>query len=157
SPQQAKHWLRIPVLWAHLGLPGQPTRSCRCPWRKDQHPSFSVFNEGLRWHDFTTGEGGDAIDFLARASGLSQRAACRAFIALATAGHLSPTYRQIPARKPRPNFPPMEAGNEADLQQLAELRNLSVEGLELATARGLLCFATLHGCRSWILTDSARF
>jgi hypothetical protein len=75
----AKQKLRIPQLWALLNLPGTPAKSCRCPWRDDIKPSFSIFAEGLRWRDFAADEGGDAIDFLAKARGLSISDAIREF------------------------------------------------------------------------------
>ena len=75
----AKQQLRIPQLWALLKLPGTPAKSCRCPWRADKRPSFSIFAEGLRWRDFAADEGGDAIDFLAKARGLSVGDAIREF------------------------------------------------------------------------------
>jgi DNA primase len=56
----------IPLVWEHFGLPGRPSRQCRSPFREDKAPSFSVFNDGRRWKDFSTGEGGDAIDFVAK-------------------------------------------------------------------------------------------
>lgn len=80
---QAKARLRIPELWRLLNLPGSPAKSCRSPWRDDHNPSFSVFDDGQRWRDFAADEGGDAIDFLARARGLSNSDACREFIKLA--------------------------------------------------------------------------
>ena len=76
---EAKSRLRIPELWALLNLPGTPAKSCRCPWRDDHKPSFSVFAEGKRWRDFAADEGGDAIDFLAKARGLSLGDAIREF------------------------------------------------------------------------------
>lgn len=79
----AKHQLRIPELWRMLGLPSEPGKSCHSPFRDDHNPSFSVFDDGLRWKDHATGEHGDAIDFLARARGLSNADACREFLKLA--------------------------------------------------------------------------
>jgi len=79
----AKQRLRIPELWRLLNLPGQPGKSCRAPWRDDHNPSFSVFDDGLRWRDFAADEGGDAIDFLARARGLSLADAISEFKKLA--------------------------------------------------------------------------
>ena len=76
---EAKQRVRIPELWAQLGLPGTPGKSCRCPWREDRRPSFSIYAEGMRWRDWATDEGGDAIDFLARARGLSMGDAIREF------------------------------------------------------------------------------
>lgn len=79
----AKARLRIPELWRLLCLPGEPGKSCRCPWRNDHNPSFSIFDDGTRWKDHGTGEHGDAIDFLAQARDLSNADAIREFKRLA--------------------------------------------------------------------------
>ena len=78
-----KQRLRIPELWRLLGMPGEPGKSCHAPWREDKNPSFSVFDDDLKFHDFATGEHGDAIDFLARARGLSLADAIAEFKKLA--------------------------------------------------------------------------
>jgi hypothetical protein len=57
--------------------------------------------------------------------------------------------------KPKPIFPDFTKGTLADFKQLASIRNLSREGLELASGRGLLWFATLKHCPAWIVTDAA--
>jgi len=75
----AKARLNIHDLWPHFGFPGEPKASCRCPWRDDHKPSFSIFADGMRWRDFATDEGGDVIDFLAKARGLSLGDAIREF------------------------------------------------------------------------------
>ena len=161
SLSDAKQRLGIPALWNHFGFPGDPKKSCRCPWRPDHKPSFSVTPDGLLWHDFATGEGGDAIDFLARASGLSRADACRKFIELA-GGHLTPApgatwpHPQPAEAKPKPAFPDFSRGTAADFKQLAGLRQISREGIEWAGERGLLRFATLKDCPAWIVTDAAR-
>ena len=41
------------------------------PFRDDRTPSFSVSKQGNRWKDFASDEGGDCIDFYARATGCS--------------------------------------------------------------------------------------
>jgi len=53
--------------WYDLGLPGHPAKSCKSPFRPEKHASFSVFDNGRRFKDFTTGEGGDIIDFVTKA------------------------------------------------------------------------------------------
>lgn len=88
---EAKQRLRIPELWRLLGVPGSPAKSCRVPWREDKTPSGSVYDDGLRFHDFGTGEDFDAIDFLARARGLSLADAIREFKKLAGVGASLPT------------------------------------------------------------------
>jgi hypothetical protein len=76
----AKARLRIPELWRLLNLPGEAAKSCRSPLRADDaNPSFSVFDDGLRWKDHATGEHGDAVDFLARARSLSLKDAIAEF------------------------------------------------------------------------------
>jgi len=47
-------------------------------------------------------------------------------------------------------------GSTDDLKRLAELRCLAREPLETATSKGVLWFATLRGCRAWIVTDTNR-
>lgn len=84
SLHEMKQRLRIPQLWGLLNLPGIPAKSCRCPWRDDHKPSFSIYADGLRWRDFAADEGGDAIDFLAKARGLSLGDAIREFKRLST-------------------------------------------------------------------------
>lgn len=81
--QRLKEVLTIPVIWYRLALPGQPSRSCRSPFREDKKPSFSVYDDGMRWKDFSTGEGGDVIDFLAKAENNSPKEAFKRFLKIA--------------------------------------------------------------------------
>ena len=115
--------------------------------------------DGTLWNDFATGEAGDAVDFFQRASGLPQKDACRKFIELA-GGRITTAPRAARPRraeaKPKPVFPDFHAGTAADFKQLASLRNIGREGLEFASERGLLLFATLKNYPTWIVTDSAR-
>ena len=157
----AKARLNIHALWNHFNYTGTPLASCRSPWREDHKPSFSVNADGTLWHDFSTGEAGDAVDFFQRASGLSRKDACRKFLELA-GGHFMPTPRAArpcvaaPATKPKPVFPDFTKGTADDLNHLARQRDISREGLEWASERGLLWFATLKDLPAWIVTDSAR-
>ena len=81
--QEAKNSLTIPVLWVKLGLGGRPRRSCSSPFREDHKPSFSVYDDGKHWRDFSTGEGGDAIDFIAKAKGINPKEAFKLFLNMA--------------------------------------------------------------------------
>jgi hypothetical protein len=65
---EAKNRLNIHRLWIHFNYPGQPSANCRCPWREDEKPSFSVNAYGTLFNDFATGEAVDAVDFFQRAS-----------------------------------------------------------------------------------------
>lgn len=55
--------------WEDLGLPGEPSESCRSPFRDDLNPSFSVFDAGRKWKDYGTDESGDVFDFVQKAKG----------------------------------------------------------------------------------------
>ena len=103
---EAKEQLTIGQLWVLLNVPGLCKSSCRCPWRDDRKPSFSVFSSGRKWHDFRTGESGDAIDFLARITHLEHRAACRKFLELAANSGCGLPKRWIARVCPNTGAPP---------------------------------------------------
>ena len=162
---EAKARLGIHELWSRFGYAGLPSKSCRCPWREDNNPSFAVTEDGTLWYDFSTGEGGDAVDFYARATGLPNKEACLAFIALAGGSPLPSTPR--PPRQTseeadfekasrREQWPPFDVPTGEDLATLAALRHVSIEGVQLMAARGLLWFATWKGQPAWVVTDDAR-
>jgi len=155
----AKTRFNIHVQWKHFGFAGKPSASCHSPFREDAKPSFSVNADGTLWNDFSTGEAGDAVDFFQRASGLSQKGACRKFIELA-GGHFTPAPRAACPRpadaKPKPVFPDFRRGTADEINHLASLRNIGREGIEFASERGLLFFATLKDLPAWIITDAAR-
>jgi hypothetical protein len=159
---EAKARLNIHTLWHHFGYPGDPRNNpCHSPFRDDNKPSFSVNEDGALWHDFATGEGGDAVDFFQRASGLSERDAIRKFLELAGGSFTPPPPAPRPKPKPaeakaKPKFPDFRTGTRADFDALARLRGIGREGLEWAGERGVLWFATLHGHPAWIITDAAR-
>lgn len=67
SIDELKARLTIPDVWRLLQLPGKPGKSCAAPTRPDKKPSFSVFDDGRRWKDHASGEGGDVLDFIALA------------------------------------------------------------------------------------------
>ena len=158
---EAKERLRIPDLWARLNLPGKPSKHCRCPWREDRKPSFSVSADGKLWHDFATGEAGDAIAFFARATGLSAKTACRKFLELAGGGFGVPRLATPAPATPappreRPKLPTFHRSGPVDVERLASLRQLRVEGVALVRRRGLLWFANWRGFPAWIISDGER-
>jgi hypothetical protein len=66
---EAKERVSVPALWERYGFNGNPSKSCKSPFREDTNPSFSVFENGRRWKDHGTGDGGDAITFIEKAEG----------------------------------------------------------------------------------------
>jgi len=84
--EQAKRTLSLAVLMRLLGHGDRVRKSARCPFHQDSAASFSVFigNDGkARWKCHAGCGQGDAIDFLARAKGLSNAEGCREFVRLA--------------------------------------------------------------------------
>ena len=154
---EAKKRVTIPQLWVRLGLPGTPGTSCRCPWRPDRHPSFSVFANGTRWKDHGTGDSGDAVDFYQQVTGLAHGAACHQFLALATGSSVIQVARQPPIRRPviPVLLPLLSRGTRRDWSELSFARAISIEAVEVAVQRGLLCFGRFRHRPAWFVTDSS--
>lgn len=176
SIREAKQKLTISALWPMLGLQGKAAKSCRSPFREDSEPSFSVFidDDGAeRWKDHATGETGDAVDFLAKARGLTDGSnAIREFLTLAgcqtptpntatsyhctgdtKASHNVQESRQRVGRISPHNF---SIGTPADFHRLSILRSVSVKGLRLASEGGVLRFCNdKDGRRCFVVTDSS--
>lgn len=158
--RRAKDRCPIPMVWSHLGLPGRaiPGKVICSPFRKDRHPSFSIFKDGKRFHDFGTGERGDAIDLIQKARGCDKREAFRTFLNFANEGSFTtsnPTKFVTESRRPLPECD-LRLGSDSEIQGLSDLRNLPLEGLKLAEERGFLRFAEIRDHISWVLTDNSR-
>lgn len=172
---EALRRLRLPELARALGLslPDRPG-SCRSPFREDRSPSFSWFvgTDGRdRWKDFATGEKGDAVDFVAKALGLSNRDAMLRFLELAGCGMQSARPTPLPLATPIPAprrwIPKADRvrlpqdtreGTWEDLSQLCEARGWDagcISALRVAGNLGVLRFATYQGEACWLLVDSA--
>lgn len=168
----AKDALSIADAWERLGLPGRPGTSCRSPFRDDRSPSFSVFAEGRKWKDHSTGERGDVIDFVAAALNVSlsesskwlldatgQRRAARSWPEVKIAAKPKP--RPPEQRKPL-LLPELDNGTHSEIQAIRKARKLPATApLEILTLhRGLLKFGTVYDGstprRAWIITDSKK-
>jgi len=168
----AKGLIDIDYAWNALGLPGQPGKCCKSPFRADRKPSFSVFNDSKSWKDHATGEGGDVIDFVATSEGIGKGDACRWLIRNAGTGHRTssiprpqraiaggqnerPQKPSIPLR-----IPPLDRGSYSHVLRLQESRELPMNaGLELLIQREVLQFGGMYDgcglCRVWLLLDSS--
>lgn len=165
---EIKSRVTIPEAWRLLGLPGEPRRSCRSPFRQDKSPSFSIFADDRRFKDFATGEGGDVIDFVQAATGCTPRdAICR--VRDWAGGAISappPTARKRPAMASAAPFDrltglTLEEPSFQDVVRIAQVRDWPLfAGIEIARLRGLLVTATVphlgESHRAWLLTDQAR-
>jgi hypothetical protein len=164
----AKARVSIFDAWRALGLTGEPNKRCCSPFREDRHPSFSIFADRKGWKDFTTGEGGDVVSFVKRATACTDAEAIRRVLELA-GGNVSPVAlapRQGPSKSVAVPYDGL-AALDLHLPTLAEIHALqdlrgwpSTAGLELAARRGLLRFADVKHWgdthRAWIVTDADR-
>jgi hypothetical protein len=155
--ERVKNCFTIEDAWHALGLEGNPAKSCRCPWRDDRRPSFSVFSDARRWHDHSSGEGGDVIDFTKTAANLSTAdavrwCAARAGLVADESGKVTPRQRAPrrpePERKPEP-WPTLRPGTPDEVGALAKLRGFTIGGIDLAERRALLHFGIYDGAAPW--------
>ena len=63
---ELKARLPLPGLLRAMGLGAYAKKLCCSPLRKDNNPSWGIYQDDKGWHwkDFATGEGGDELDFL---------------------------------------------------------------------------------------------
>lgn len=156
---QAKEAIDISTLWLALGLPGEPKKNCRSPFRDDLKPSFSISDDGKVFYDHGTGEGGDVITFLMHATGCSPGAAARKLIQLASVTLTQPKARSKTRKNLR--LPALAMPSVGDLAEIQRVRGWPCfAGLEIAAQRGLLHRCTMidEGISraAWAITDSAR-
>ncbi|HKD36435.1 MAG TPA: CHC2 zinc finger domain-containing protein [Pirellulales bacterium] len=172
NKDDAKNLLRIPEIWSRFNLPGKPAKSCPSPFRDDKNPSFSVSADGLLWNDFATGQGGDAIDFLAQLTGAGTFTKVASFIELAAsiygdASRVMPSPGRIfPKPKvytPEPEPDELKAALEAlkppsdeDCRIIAVCRGLDPFALYIAGRIGTLLVGKVGGFDCWVLTDQRR-
>ena len=132
---------------------GYTVKSCRSPFRDDRNPSFSVSDDGQVFNDFATGEKGDVIRFLELAVGITNEEACKEILSLAGLDHSTPyslqskLVLQPPAKSNKASnefvshkWLSLEKGSDEDLEKLSALRDIGIEGLQLASQLGLLWF-----------------
>lgn len=155
--EEAKERVRIHDLWPELGYEGKPGKTCRSPFREDRHPSFSVYDDGRKWKDHATDEGGDVIDFYAKAKGITNDEACREILKRA-GGYQEPVRHERPKQAPaRLELPPAIPWDRAIAQAVADSRGLSITSVEFAALwLGILMFGTVKAHLSWILFDRSR-
>lgn len=166
----------IPELWRALGLSGEPrTGKAVCsPLRPDKSPSFLINRDGLKWRDFSTGEHGDAVDFLQVALNISQGQAIqklKEMTGLADAKEMDIPERiefapVVSGSLELPSLPELREGDGKDWYRLAELRGVSVEAVYSLVTRGMIRFCDFSFTRedgskddpvySWVILDKTR-
>jgi hypothetical protein len=162
SIDEIKARLFIPDVWQMLNLSGKPGKSCTSPFRPDNKPSFSVFQDGQRFRDHATGDAGTVIDFIQRALDMTLNEAIQ--WAREKCGGPVDVPPPMPAailKKPdarpgnatTPKAPRMRPAAPGELEALTALRGFSVETLAEAQRRGLLAFASVWGHAAWLVCD----
>ncbi len=159
----AKATYTIHDAWAALDLPGMPSASCRSPFRDDNKPSFSIYDENRKWKDHATGDGGDVIEFIRMALNGDHGDVRNWLMA-----NSSTDRWQVPRDEPLKSLPEtanhqrppllldIQPGTEEERRQLAKLRGLSMFGIAMAVAVGILGFTNWHGRPCYAVTDSTR-
>jgi DNA primase len=166
SIDEAKAKLDIPSVAARCFPNWKPALSCHSPWREDRNPSFSVFDQGRKWKDHSTGDHGDAVDFLGKALDIPAQEAIRRFVEMAGGGYREqsrPTARPSaplpPAdsddkRHKRAMWPAMELPTNDELEAIATLRRLPLDGPHWASMDGALRMANVEGQRCFIIRST---
>lgn len=166
SIDEAKGKLDIPTVAARCFPNWKPALSCHSPWREDRNPSFSVFDQGRKWKDHSTGDHGDAVDFLGKALDIPAQEAVRRFVEMAGGGYREqsrptarPTAPLPPAdsddkRHKRAMWPAMELPTDNELEAIATLRRLPLDGPHWASMDGVLRMANVEGQRCFIIRST---
>jgi hypothetical protein len=162
----AKDRLRLPELWRILNLPGEPPTRDRVkfssPLRPDAHPSCSFYDDCRRMMDWSTGKKYDGVTMLGESLGLKNAEAIRRFVEIANGVPFTtdraPVDRPQPepkAKTERPVLSGFAKGNRAELQRIADGRNIDIRAIELAQDLGTLRVGEVCGYQSWILFDQS--
>ena len=148
-----------------------------CPFHPEKTPSFTVTPARQRFKCFGCGASGDVFGYVTLAGSMSfldgvRHLAARAGIAIldgmrdaAPLATFKPAVRPEAAPEPERvlRLPvDLHRGSQARRRAVADRRGLSLEGLELASERGLLWFGSprtrpdWQAWPSWIVTDGER-
>lgn len=164
SIEEIKSLYDITRAWRDLGLEGEPGNCVPSPFREDRHNSFSVYSNDHRWKDFSGHGrgGGDVVDFVAEGLRCNPPEALRWLreriggVETAKAAPRPVSYSSGKVvSSAKKSLPRLRLGSNEDLEKLARLRGLTVEGLSLAQDRGLLKFGEFAGSDAWAVTDGA--
>lgn len=151
---------RVPIedIWQALGLPGEPKKSMKSPFRDESQASFSVWND--RWKDHGTNEGGDKLDLIAKALNIDLSDASKWLLERFGGQPMQPFVRKEKAvSRPvgKPSIPPLQFGDYRDVEALQRARKLPMNvSICCLRKRGLLGFVTYEGQRCWAWTDSSK-
>jgi hypothetical protein len=146
--------------WRILGIPGEPGRNIKSPFREDKKPSFSLYNakDGERWYDQATGEGGDVCDFWAKAKEISVQEAIVQLGRMIGEAEPPPKTAYRPAEEKKTVEWPSDLRPPTieEYESLGMLRELPAGAFDLASRLGFLKVGMHKGEVLWFLTDASR-
>ena len=157
-----------------LELPLTEDGGCLSPFRPENRESFSVYENGTRWHDFATEEDGDVVNFVAKTLAIQADAPDEAKTYLSEASRLlikwhreglgantktrlvqdrqkrksfdSKRFRPFTSRPPRPG----------EVERLVEMRSLINDGgIQELIRRAMLQFTEFRLVPCWVLLDGS--
>ncbi len=149
---------RIPDAWRDLGLEGEPTPSCKSPFRDESSPSFSIHDDGRKFKDHGTGESGDVFEFVKLALDAGFKDAAQWIEARAGTNQERPRRPHKAATRPKGiQWPgPLVKGTEKTWHFFAGIRGLSFPGVYAAVHAGILRFVKAEGYKCFVITDETR-
>lgn len=136
SIDEAKAKLPLPDLMALLGHGDAAKSKAKSPFREERNPSFGIYESAgkWRWKDHGTGDGGDEIDYLAKAQDLSPERARMAYLEMA--GHQRPPQYRLKSASPWQTY--RNAADVAFVANLAQWRGISEETIQGLISRNIL-------------------
>jgi CHC2 zinc finger len=157
---EIKARITIPILAEKLFPGWKPDKSCLSPFREQKNPSFSVYENGRRWKDYTSDKGGDAFDFYQEATGCDRKEAFSALKEIMEGGSFAGTVtaQAIASHKEEKKqvHPNLSKPTDADLTAIYHLRAIWTPALKIAVDRGLLWVGVLKGEKAFVITDRTR-
>lgn len=167
SPRDEKDDLKqrcpLPILMRHLGFGAHAVPNCKSPFRKDNKPSWGIFQRDGNWFykDHGTDECGDELDFLAQLLRLERDKNFTLLVSLYRAIAECQPMEQVSVAveatgpTPPPDKSGFIAGTITQHLKLASLRGLDLDGLQWATERGILVFGNWNGFEVFGVTDQS--
>jgi hypothetical protein len=157
-----KSEIGITDAWHRLGLEGhpQPGKCLSSPFRVDRNPSFSISRDDKRFKDFATGENGDVLAFVMKATGRDFKGALEALgggVGAITHTVVKKPLQAKPEAPEKPfRLPAIDAGTIEELRTVQHQRKLDIwGGLQILIDRGHFGFCQYGGHRCWIVFDRA--
>jgi hypothetical protein len=167
---EAKEQCPLPDLMRHLRMGKYIQPLTNSPFRVDHNPSWGIYQNArgdFRFKDLGTGDGGDQIAFLAQLLHIDEQQNFVELVGIFTAivaelniddddgGDDSEVSEAIKLPRILPDKSKFKPGTPAQIKELAEVRGISVAGLQWAQERGVLIFGDWRGKAVYGVADKA--